>query len=273
MVQALSGSSRRDPQHLSTRRQHRCRTLRATRQTGRTELLPNAGANTHMREGGNRQPEHPGVSARYRGHCHPGTGAASEKCHPATGATMSTMNRDCTPAPRYFPGKLLTSDTDRHFSNRPKTALTSAYALVRVCRRGDLNPHALAGTSPSSWRVYLFRHSDVAFDDRHRPSMRGVTLARALPILRTGIQAGAPRRCIARDRDPTSIYARSVRVGSRAASPATSPGWRPESGAEPCKFETLRSVSRRRWGCSPLPRPSRSRRCRRAGASTAARRC
>jgi site-specific DNA recombinase len=28
------------------------------------------------------------------------------------------------------------------------------------CRRGDLNPHALAGTSPSSWRVCLFRHSD-----------------------------------------------------------------------------------------------------------------
>jgi hypothetical protein len=31
----------------------------------------------------------------------------------------------------------------------------------RTCRRGDLNPHALAGTSPSSWRVCLFRHSDV----------------------------------------------------------------------------------------------------------------
>jgi hypothetical protein len=28
------------------------------------------------------------------------------------------------------------------------------------CRRGDLNPHALAGTSPSSWRVCLFRHFD-----------------------------------------------------------------------------------------------------------------
>ena len=31
-----------------------------------------------------------------------------------------------------------------------------------MCRRGDLNPHALAGTSPSSWRVCQFRHSDVA---------------------------------------------------------------------------------------------------------------
>ena len=32
----------------------------------------------------------------------------------------------------------------------------------RWCRRGDLNPYALAGTSPSSWRVCLFRHSDAA---------------------------------------------------------------------------------------------------------------
>ena len=30
----------------------------------------------------------------------------------------------------------------------------------RWCRRGDLNPYALAGTSPSSSRVCLFRHSD-----------------------------------------------------------------------------------------------------------------
>ncbi len=30
-----------------------------------------------------------------------------------------------------------------------------------ACRRGDLNPHALAGTRPSTWRVYQFRHSDV----------------------------------------------------------------------------------------------------------------
>jgi hypothetical protein len=33
------------------------------------------------------------VSARYRGHCRPGTGAASRKCQPATGATVSSMNR------------------------------------------------------------------------------------------------------------------------------------------------------------------------------------
>ncbi len=29
------------------------------------------------------------------------------------------------------------------------------------CRRRDLNPHAPEGTSPSSWRVCLFRHSDA----------------------------------------------------------------------------------------------------------------
>ena len=34
-------------------------------------------------------------------------------------------------------------------------------ATSHACRRGDLNPYALAGTSPSSWRVCLFRHSDV----------------------------------------------------------------------------------------------------------------
>src|SRR3972149_4853689 len=36
---------------------------------------------------------------------------------------------------------------------------------LRWCRGGDLNPYDLAVTSPSSWRVYLFRHlgSDRAF--------------------------------------------------------------------------------------------------------------
>ena len=31
---------------------------------------------------------------------------------------------------------------------------------ITVWAVGDSNPHALAGTSPSSWRVCLFRHSD-----------------------------------------------------------------------------------------------------------------
>jgi hypothetical protein len=29
---------------------------------------------------------------------------------------------------------------------------------LRGCRRGDLNPHALSGTTPSRWRVYQFHH-------------------------------------------------------------------------------------------------------------------
>jgi hypothetical protein len=43
---------------------------------------------------------------------------------------------------------------------RAETPGQTAVARVLGCRRGDLNPHALAGTSPSSWRVCLFRHSD-----------------------------------------------------------------------------------------------------------------
>ena len=31
-----------------------------------------------------------------------------------------------------------------------------------LCRRGDLNPHALTGTGTLSQRVCQFRHSDVA---------------------------------------------------------------------------------------------------------------
>ena len=48
---------------------------------------------------------------------------------------------------------------------------------MRWCRRGDLNPHALAGTRSLVWRVCQFRHSDVA-----RPrALRRVTLAHCSP--------------------------------------------------------------------------------------------
>jgi hypothetical protein len=40
------------------------------------------------------------------------------------------------------------------------SAIQGDFMMYPWCRRGDLNPHALAGTSPSSWRVCLFRHSD-----------------------------------------------------------------------------------------------------------------
>jgi hypothetical protein len=44
--------------------------------------------------------------------------------------------------------------------NRRYSSPHCDFAGWTPCRRGDLNPHALAGTSPSSWRVCLFRHSD-----------------------------------------------------------------------------------------------------------------
>src|SRR5688572_24908644 len=53
-----------------------------------------------------------------------------------------------------------------------------------LCRRGDLNPHALAGTSPSSWRVCLFRHSDVGWS-LYRSIFTGSVSVRGL-----GLQAG-----------------------------------------------------------------------------------
>jgi site-specific DNA recombinase len=46
-------------------------------------------------------------------------------------------------------------------SNRVEVLARPSGVYQGACRRGDLNPHALAGTSPSSWRVCLFRHSDV----------------------------------------------------------------------------------------------------------------
>ncbi len=47
-------------------------------------------------------------------------------------------------------------------TDTPGSRSTHSDQVFLLCRRGDLNPHALAGTSPSSWRVCQFRHSDVA---------------------------------------------------------------------------------------------------------------
>jgi hypothetical protein len=49
--------------------------------------------------------------------------------------------------------------------------ITGRVMGLRSCRRGDLNPHALAGTSPSSWRVCLFRHSDEHAMGKQRPEI------------------------------------------------------------------------------------------------------
>jgi hypothetical protein len=40
---------------------------------------------------------------------------------------------------------------------------TGKSQLALWCRRRDLNPHAPKSTSPSSWRVCLFRHFDAGF--------------------------------------------------------------------------------------------------------------
>ena len=48
---------------------------------------------THSEEGDAPKVVDLRLSARNRGHCRPGTGAASRECQPATGATMSSMNR------------------------------------------------------------------------------------------------------------------------------------------------------------------------------------
>ncbi len=66
---------------------------------------------------------------------------------------------------------------------------------LEPCRRGDLNPHALAGTSPSSWRVCLFRHSD----GRTRLESRRPEIV-ARPHHPTGAPAGQQRSGTATDR-------------------------------------------------------------------------
>jgi hypothetical protein len=62
-------------------------------------------------------------------------------------------SRSMTSGPTFERPPKQTASPSSRFSG------TSAVRVV-LCRRGDLNPHALAGTSPSSWRVCLFRHSD-----------------------------------------------------------------------------------------------------------------
>ena len=61
--------------------------------------------------------------------------------------------------------------TLRYDPTRHQIKATAELSCVaRGVGGGTLNPHALAGTSPSSWRVCLFRHSDVAADrDRRGP--------------------------------------------------------------------------------------------------------
>lgn len=63
------------------------------------------------------------------------------------------------------------------------------------CRRGDLNPHVPKDTSPSSWRVCQFRHSDVArWHPRGGCQQRTTSVAGAIPGETTGITPGSELR-------------------------------------------------------------------------------
>jgi hypothetical protein len=58
-----------------------------------------------------------------------------------------------------------------------------------------LNPHALAGTSPSSWRVCLFRHSDEVALEKQRPEIvaRGIRPTSGLaPLIRAPQRRSEP---------------------------------------------------------------------------------
>ena len=62
-----------------------------------------------------------------------------------------------------------------------------------------MNPHALAGTSPSSWRVCRFRHSDWLFGHRHGTVVNRTDLSRLGPRPTNSsyelLAGGGPRRC------------------------------------------------------------------------------
>jgi hypothetical protein len=57
--------------------------------------------------------------------------------------------------------RLASTDSNPHASRVPSAGMFLSAWGFNSCRRGDLNPHALSGTGPSSQRVCLFRHSDL----------------------------------------------------------------------------------------------------------------
>lgn len=52
------------------------------------------------------------------------------------------------------------SEKIQQFRKKVKGKNTSRYVWpgLKMCARGDSNSHALASTTPSRWRVYLFHH-------------------------------------------------------------------------------------------------------------------
>jgi RimJ/RimL family protein N-acetyltransferase len=100
-----------------------------------------------------------------------------------------------------------------------------------------LNPHALAGTSPSSWRVYLFRHSDVGAGTsgtgrEHSPA--GELAERYL----LGVALPAARRTRIALRPLDLVTARAVLDGRRSAD--WSPGYPTAGDRDISRFLTDR---------------------------------
>jgi hypothetical protein len=93
------------------------------------------------------------------------TDEATARSPTAWARCCGRMWRQTIPAPTWSRSRLVES---RYSTQVPRTppAIADPKRESGIsprqtgCRRGDLNPHALAGTSPSSWRVCLFRHSD-----------------------------------------------------------------------------------------------------------------
>ena len=99
-----------------------------------------------------------------------------------------------------------------------------------------MNPHALAGTSPSSWRVCLFRHSDGLATGMQRPEI------------------------VARGHHPTSVHGGRPKAGRPGPSRPTAPAatawccWSTPAPAPPTAGRTRGGSSLRGVACHPADR-------------------
>jgi hypothetical protein len=79
-----------------------------------------------------------------------------------------------------------------------------------------LNPHALAGTSPSSWRVCLFRHSDVVLPPGWSPG-RSTAMLVAAP----GAPPAVMLRCPYPDPEEAEGFAKYAQLSAFDNRPAS----------------------------------------------------
>ena len=139
--------------------------------TRKLDSLPSSPRGRHRRrrrrrldQAGDRRPQRGhGAASLPRGSRRP------QRSPPTRSAPSSTASAGCCRCsqvsdPKLEGALLRGGRAVRHL--RPATP-ESVDVEVRVhvyesCRRGDLNPHVPEDTSPSSWRVCQFRHSDVA---------------------------------------------------------------------------------------------------------------